>query len=631
MTTYRGTVTIFLSGEAQGYGPFSAGMPVAADLLNATLTPDGTLWATLVGNGTLAVTVGGQTVNQFLMLDSQSFNTPINDPKVPFGAAVPGLAIAWSETTAFDAARLSVTTNGSGTFSGVLSGISVSGTISASGTLAASSAAYSIVAGAAVVEGDAGTSVVSFTVTRLGATVGAGSIGWTATGMTADGAIATDFKDFTMPQGVLSFAPGEVSKTLSVEVLGDDLVEGDETFTVTLANDYGEVISVQPAAVGRILNDDVSLVSVAATTADVAEGAVGAETAFSFTVRRTGNVATPAAVDWAVAGAAVTGADFAAGVLPSGRVEFLAGEASATVTVFVAGDAAAEGHEAFEVVLANPSAGVVGVGRAGGLIINDDGGSAQVADSMAADERFAMGDGGDLVRFSAGRAAYQIGLRGNEVRVQGPDGADALSDVEWVKFGTEPAITLETLRGQPETVQLMRFLTTGAGGTQEVLALPTRYAGPLDLAYVYPGTDSDDTVAGTTLNDFINLAGGNDAADMGAGRDIIDGGGGSNFLTGGAGSDQFFIDGRFAVPVWSCLTDWEIGESLTIWGWTPGVSVGAWGENAGLPGYLGATFFADIDGSGAVETVVTFTGRTVAEMPAAGLLDVGGIGVLKFG
>ena len=67
-----------------------------------------------------------------------------------------------------------------------------------------------------------------------------------------------------MPQGVLSFAPGEVSKTLSVEVLGDDLVEGEETFTVTLANGYGEVISVQPAAVGRILNDDVSLVSVAA-------------------------------------------------------------------------------------------------------------------------------------------------------------------------------------------------------------------------------------------------------------------------------------------------------------------------------------------------------------------------------
>jgi hypothetical protein len=59
--------------------------------------------------------------------------------------------------------------------------------------------------------------------------------------------------------------------------------------------------------------------------------------------------------------------------------------------------------------------------------------------------------------------------------------------------------------------------------------------------------------------------------------------------------------------------------------------VGAWGENAGLPGYLGATFFADIDGSGAVETVVTFAGRGVAEMPAAGILDVGGIGVLKFG
>jgi hypothetical protein len=32
-----------------------------------------------------------------------------------------------------------------------------------------------------------------------------------------------------------------------------------------------------------------------------------------------------------------------------------------------------------------------------------------------------------------------------------------------------------------------------------------------------------------------------------------------------------------------------------------------------------------------VETVVTFTGRAVAEMPAPAMLDVGGIGVLKFG
>jgi len=111
----------------------------------------------------------------------------------------------------------------------------------------------------------------------------------------------------------------------------------------------------------------------------------------------------------------------------------------------------------------------------------------------------------------------------------------------------------------------------------------------------------------------------------------VDGGGGNNFLGGGAGIDQFFLDGRFATPVWSCIEDWEIGESLTLWGWQPGISIGAWGENAGLPGFLGATFFADIDGSGAVETVVTFAGRTVAEMPAPAMLDVGGIGVLKFG
>jgi len=128
----------------------------------------------------------------------------------------------------------------------------------------------------------------------------------------------------------------------------------------------------------------------------------------------------------------------------------------------------------------------------------------------------------------------------------------------------------------------------------------------------------------------MNLAGGNDAAQMGAGDDIVDGGGGNNFLSGGAGRDTFFLDGRFHVPVWSCITDWEVGEALTLWGWTPGVSTAAWSESDGLPGYLGATMFADIDGNGLVVTAVTWTGRAIADLPKCIEIQVSGIGVLYF-
>ena len=228
--------------------------------------------------------------------------------------------------------------------------------------------------------------------------------------------------------------------------------------------------------------------------------------------------------------------------------------------------------------------------------------------------------------FSGARENYRIGIAGEWVSLSGPDGNDYLKDVELLQFGASAPITVDSLRGQPGTHELMSFIASG----QLAFALPLDYSGPLDLKYVYPGTDNDDVVAGTASNDFMNLAGGNDAAQMGAGDDIVDGGGGNNFLSGGAGRDTFFLDGRFHVPVWSCITDWEVGEALTLWGWTPGVSTAAWSESDGLPGYLGATMFADIDGNGLVVTAVTWTGRAIADLPKCIEIQVSGIGVLYF-
>ncbi len=403
------------------------------------------------------------------------------------------------------------------------------------------------------------------------------------------------------------------------------------------------LVALEPV-LAQDLNGDgrIGLAAVVATVtplaADRAEGAAGDSTAFTFAVSRGGSTAAGASLGWRVEGhgaAPAQASDFVGAALPSGVVTFLPGQAGAAVTVAVAGDGEAEAHEGFALVLLDDAGGAMpqgtATGMATGLIVNDDGGAAAVADSTSADESFAMGDGADLVRFSAGRAGYRVGVLENRVRVEGPDGKDELVDVEWVKFGDETAVTLETLRGQPGTDELMRFLTTGPGGTQLVFALPLAYAGPLALDYVYPGTELDDVVAGTSRNDFMNLAGGNDAASMGAGDDVVDGGGGNNFLTGGAGRDAFFLDGRFAVPVWSCITDWEVGETLTLWGWTPGVSVGAWAENDGLEGYKGATFFADIDGNGLVETAITWAARSMVELPASGPMQVSGVGVLQFG
>lgn len=98
---------------------------------------------------------------------------------------------------------------------------------------------------------------------------------------------------------------------------------------------------------------------------------------------------------------------------------------------------------------------------------------------------------------------------------------------------------------------------------------------------------------------------------------MIDGGLGSNFIAGGAGADNFFLDGRAArtSTTWSTITDFSAGDHITIWGYQPGVSRFLWVGSDGAAGYKGATMHSDLDGNGLIDTSVTFTGMTQAQLP----------------
>ncbi|HYD46669.1 MAG TPA: hypothetical protein VEA79_15495, partial [Phenylobacterium sp.] len=100
------------------------------------------------------------------------------------------------------------------------------------------------------------------------------------------------------------------------------------------------------------------------------EGGDGQQTAFTFTVRRFGDLSEAADGTWSLgapsAGASASGADFAA---TSGAFSFAAGAATARITVAVIGDSVTEQTEGFEVLVAMPGIAAV-IGR--GVIINDD-------------------------------------------------------------------------------------------------------------------------------------------------------------------------------------------------------------------------------------------------------------------
>ncbi len=103
---------------------------------------------------------------------------------------------------------------------------------------------------ATVIEGNSGTAGMVFTVTLSQASASAVTVRYA----TADGT-ATAGSDYDAASGTLTFAPGVTSKTLTVSVRGDTLVEGAEGFRVLLSNATGATIA-SGTGTGTITDDD---------------------------------------------------------------------------------------------------------------------------------------------------------------------------------------------------------------------------------------------------------------------------------------------------------------------------------------------------------------------------------------
>ncbi len=103
---------------------------------------------------------------------------------------------------------------------------------------------------ASAAEGDSGSATLDFTVTLDSAATATVTVEWA----TSDGT-ATAGTDYTAGSGTLTFGAGDSSRTVSVTVLGDEVDEPDETFTVTLTNPSGATLG-DATATGTITNDD---------------------------------------------------------------------------------------------------------------------------------------------------------------------------------------------------------------------------------------------------------------------------------------------------------------------------------------------------------------------------------------
>jgi aryl-phospho-beta-D-glucosidase BglC (GH1 family) len=128
------------------------------------------------------------------------------------------------------------------------------------------------VADATVTEGNNGTSALAFTVTLSAATSAPVTVAYTTGNGTAKAG-----QDYTAQTGTLTFAAGEISKVINVQVSGDTAVEANETLKLTLSSPTSAVIA-DGVAIGTILNDDnatPTLPTLSISDASVIEGNPG--------------------------------------------------------------------------------------------------------------------------------------------------------------------------------------------------------------------------------------------------------------------------------------------------------------------------------------------------------------------
>jgi hypothetical protein len=184
---------------------------------------------------------------------------------------------------------------------------------------------------------------------------------------TANGTAAAG-SDYTAASGTLTFAAGQLSKTVHVSVKGDAAVEADETFKVLLSSAGNATIS-DGTGLGTIRNDDVSLPKMRIADGVIAEGNSGLK-ALTFAVRLDKASSKAVTVKYATAnGTAKAGSDYQSA---GGTLTFAAGQVLKTVTVFVIGDKLKEADETFFVNLSSVSGATIADGQGKGTIRNDD-------------------------------------------------------------------------------------------------------------------------------------------------------------------------------------------------------------------------------------------------------------------
>jgi hypothetical protein len=216
-----------------------------------------------------------------------------------------------------------------------------------------------------VLEGNSGTTNANFAVNLSNPSAQTVTVDYSTAGNTA-----ASGDDFVAKTGTVTFEPGSTSKTVSVLVNGDSVVEPDETFFLNLSNATNVSYTGPNQGLATILDDDgPPKIGFAVTSLQVSEG-VRLATIF---VSRTGRNTGTSSVNYATQdGTARQTTDY---TVANGTLVFSPGQTSRSVKVLINDDGYPESTESLTVNLSNASGDGATLGNvttAALFILNND-------------------------------------------------------------------------------------------------------------------------------------------------------------------------------------------------------------------------------------------------------------------
>ena len=354
-------------------------------------------------------------------------------------------------------------------------------------------------------------------------------------------------KDYLSVNNVITFAPGEISKTITVPVLGDTLVESNETFRASLSSPTNASLSTTASTLVTITDDDVIVLpTLSIVGATIEEGNAGSTQA-TLTVSLSSAASKVVSVNYSTKnGTAISGSDYTAS---SGTLSFAVGETSKTFTIPVIGDTTLEANESFTVSLSSPSNATLGTATdAQVMLSNDDVPSIALANVSVAEGDTGSNNKANLTVTLSAASTQDISVSYTTADGTANNGSDYSATVGSMVFAageTSKTLSIPVL-GDADVEPDETFtvaLSSPSNATLSSNATATVSITNDDKETAFDGFDmslSEDknTFTATEVNDRIYALGGGDVIAGMAGDDYLDGGNDDDTLEGGDGKDS---------------------------------------------------------------------------------------------